>query len=133
MRRNKNLSFKYQKKIRIGDINMYERSLYEEIYRGTYKEKEYSIYNIEKDEEQILVYLYVVVSDEKLVHLGEASQHQTEEEYAKSEMDLIDKAIDVRKLSKYNNNMWLIGNKDRGNIVIPLIKEAVENGEIVPI
>ncbi|MEE1154436.1 MAG: hypothetical protein UH241_04695 [Acutalibacteraceae bacterium] len=112
---------------------MYECSLYEEIYRGTYKEKEYSIYNIEKDEEQILVYLYVVVSDETLVHLGEASQYQTEEEYAKSEMDLIDKAIDVRKLSKYNNNMWLIGNKDRDSIVIPLIKEAVENGEIVPI
>lgn len=101
--------------------------LYEDIYKGQFKNQKYKIWSV-MGRESVLAYWYVVMYDTTY-----------EQEYCSEKTDLesiddkiTNQAIDIRKLPNYKETSSLEILHCRKIIVAPLIKEALNKGYIKP-
>ena len=92
------------------------------------KKKQYVICPIH-DGESLLAYWYCVISKETYTLL---QQSETMDAFRKLEQDLLDKAIDIRKLQNYSKLSISQIIFKRKELIAPLIKEAVRTELITP-
>ena len=123
-----------------GGIYMINCNIEEPIAKFQYKKNQYVICPI-YGRESLLAYWYCVLSKETYNALQCC---ESWEEYEKFEQKLLNEAIDIRKLQNYKdlsipqtefNRKGLFipfGRKDREEFVVPLIKDAVKAGFIMP-
>lgn len=99
--------------------------IYEDFYKGQYKKQKYRIWSV-MGRESILAYWYVVMFEVTY-----------EKEYGSAHIDLesvddkiTNKAIDIRKLPNYKkvDSIGILYN--RKEIIVPIIKEAIQKGYI---
>ena len=102
--------------------------LYEDIYKGKFNKQKYRIWSV-KGRESVLAYWYVVMYDSTY-----------KQEYCSENIDLervddkiTNHAIDVRKLPNYKRTSTLEIFHYRQTIIVPLIKEALNQGYIKPL
>ena len=102
--------------------------LYEDIYKGQFKNQKYRIWSV-MGRESVLAYWYVVMYDTTY-----------DQEYCSENIDLksiddkiTDQAIDIRKLPNYKETSFHKILYYRKNIVAPLIKEALKKGYTKPL
>lgn len=107
---------------------MVDCCLYEDIYKGQFKNQKYRIWSI-MGRESVLAYWYVVMYDETY-----------DQEYGSQDVDLksvddriTNQAIDIRLLPNFKEVTILEIMSCRKKIVAPLIKEALRVGSINPI
>ena len=101
--------------------------LYEDIYKGQFKNQKYRIWSV-MGRESVLAYWYVVMYDTTY-----------KQEYCSENIDLksiddkiTNQAIDIRKLPNYKEINSLENLHYRKSIVASLIKEALKQGYIKP-
>ena len=96
--------------------------IYKEIGNGQYQDENYTIWNIFHDD-HIMMCWYVVVLERTLKKKGGRKEINA---------DVFDKALDIRELPNYNvlDDRILIMRPQE--VVVPLIKEAIEKGYIKP-
>ena len=100
----------------------------EPIAKFQHKKKQYVICPI-FDGESLLAYWYCVLSKETY----DVLQHsETAEEYVSFEQELLNKAIDIRKLQNYKKLSISKIIFNRKELIVPLIKEAVKTGFVIP-
>jgi len=107
---------------------MVDCSLYEDIYKGQFKNQKYRIWSI-MGRESVLAYWYVVMFDSSY-----------NKEFGAENIDLKDvdnrvtnHAVDIRKLPNYKEISPLEILHYRKIIIAPLIKEALSKGYISPL
>ena len=98
--------------------------LYDVISKKQLKGRKYSIFNLLKDEDHTLTYIYAVVWNDVL-----NSPKLTEELYR----DIKNHEIDIRKLSTYKevDSYEIIKTPEKS--VIPMIVDAIKKEEIKPV
>lgn len=102
--------------------------LYEDIYKGQFKNQKYRIWSV-MGRESVLAYWYVVMYDTTY-----AQEYCSENIDLKSIDDKItNQAIDIRKLPNYKETSSLEIIHYGKIIVAPLIKEALKKGYIKPL
>lgn len=108
---------------------MVDCGIYEDIGKGQYKKQGYRIWSI-LDGESVLSYWYVVMFDSTYSKLAEINDM---DELNKKLDELTNKAIDIRKLENYTvlkGTEIIFHRKEK---IVPMIKEAVRKGCIIPL
>jgi len=109
--------------------------IYEDIYKGQYKNQKYRIWSV-MGREGVLAYWYVVMYDSTF----DKEYTQPNIDYPEIDIDMqevddkiTNLAIDIRKLPNYKNITPTEIIHYRKTLVVPLIKEAIKKGDITPI